>query len=163
MLLTAKRGVLGAWLTAVAMLFILVGLTVLPPFLSEEMRKMVMELFAPVCHQMPGRSFSYQTIPLAVCHRCTGIYSGLAAASLIYPYTRVYHKWLWRNSQWMLLLVVAPMTADWMGALMGWWPNTVSSRLLTGGIFGLGAGYYVTTGLVQGAAYISNRLSVRFR
>lgn len=35
------------------------------------------QLFAPVCHQNPGRSLWINGAPMAVCERCFGIYSGL--------------------------------------------------------------------------------------
>jgi uncharacterized membrane protein len=35
------------------------------------------QLFAPVCHQAPGRSLWLNGAPMAVCERCFGLYSGL--------------------------------------------------------------------------------------
>ena len=36
--------------------------------------------FSFFCHQSPERSFALAGLPLAVCHRCSGIYLGLFAA-----------------------------------------------------------------------------------
>ncbi|HXV77733.1 MAG TPA: DUF2085 domain-containing protein [Candidatus Polarisedimenticolaceae bacterium] len=33
-------------------------------------------LYAPVCHQLPERSFAVGEHPLSVCARCTGLYAG---------------------------------------------------------------------------------------
>jgi len=32
---------------------------------------------------------------------------------------------------------------DWLGDIVGWWANTQVSRMLTGALFGLVAGYYL--------------------
>jgi uncharacterized membrane protein len=34
-------------------------------------------VFAPLCHQAPGRSLWLNGAPMAVCERCFGLYSGL--------------------------------------------------------------------------------------
>ena len=34
-------------------------------------------VFAPLCHQNPGRSLWFNGAPMAVCERCFGLYSGL--------------------------------------------------------------------------------------
>ncbi|MCA9605539.1 MAG: DUF2085 domain-containing protein [Myxococcales bacterium] len=39
-------------------------------------------IFSGLCHQDPARSFAIDGHPMAVCHRCTGIYFGLAAGAL---------------------------------------------------------------------------------
>ena len=38
-----------------------------------------------VCHQLTERSFALLATPLPVCARCTGIYTGAAAAALLVP------------------------------------------------------------------------------
>jgi hypothetical protein len=49
--------------------------------------------FAPVCHQIAGRSFHLHGVPLAVCARCLGIYAGVVAAA-IHP-LKVRTMWIW--------------------------------------------------------------------
>ena len=38
-------------------------------------------VFRPLCHQLPARSFHVAGGVLPVCHRCTGLYVGLAAGA----------------------------------------------------------------------------------
>ena len=48
----------------------------------------VYKTFSYLCHQIPERSFHLAGHKFAVCSRCTGLYSGFALATLIYPLTR---------------------------------------------------------------------------
>ena len=40
-------------------------------------------VFRPGCHQLVERSFAWGDAPFAVCHRCFGVYAGLALGGLI--------------------------------------------------------------------------------
>lgn len=42
----------------------------------------IYEAFHTICHQLPERSFHLAGEPLAVCHRCTGLYVGFLAGLL---------------------------------------------------------------------------------
>lgn len=89
-------------------------------------------LFSRICHQMPERSFALAGFPLAVCHRCFGIYLGLAFGSLITRLPGI----LKRRRAWILAATI-PMLADAALPLIGVGNNTPSSRFATGLIFGL--------------------------
>lgn len=41
--------------------------------------------FSHICHQQKCRSFTISGVQLAVCSRCTGIYSGFLAGVLLFP------------------------------------------------------------------------------
>ncbi|MDX1740203.1 MAG: DUF2085 domain-containing protein, partial [Rhodothermales bacterium] len=41
----------------------------------------------------------------------------------------------------VLALSLIPLGVDWTGDALGFWTNTMLSRLLTGAVFGLTAGY----------------------
>ncbi len=84
-------------------------------------------VFDPVCHQMAGRSFFCFGHPLAACHRCMGLYSGLAAGFLMWPYCHRLREFLLARPR-TLLIFFAPMAIDW--TLMGL--NTPASRFATG-------------------------------
>ena len=43
----------------------------------------------------------------------------------------------------ILLAAALPAGVDWIGDVMGWWTNTPASRMATGGIFGIIAGYFL--------------------
>ena len=60
-----------------ALTVLVLFLALLPPFVSEKWRAVVMHAFSPVCHQMSARSPFLGGVQIAVCDRCIGIYLGL--------------------------------------------------------------------------------------
>jgi uncharacterized membrane protein len=91
-------------------------------------------VFAPVCHQISARSFELLGLPLAVCHRCFGIYLGLFLGSLIR------NPWMHRSPRtrrrWVLA-AIAPLAFDALLPWSGLWDNTPASRFATGLLFGI--------------------------
>jgi uncharacterized membrane protein len=108
----------------------------------------VYQAFSYVCHQLPLRSFHLAGHPLAVCARCTGLYAGFAAASLIYPLARSVQRSDTPSRLW-LLLAIAPMAIDLGLDFLGLWQNTHLSRLATGLLLGSTAAFFVIPGLVD--------------
>ncbi|MFP4227238.1 MAG: DUF2085 domain-containing protein [Salinivenus sp.] len=121
----------------------LLGLALLPPVVSPGLRAVLMEGFSSVCHQLPDRSPHVQGIAFAVCDRCLGIYTGLVLGTAVTG---------WRWAAWAavrrwgllpLLLVLVPVGVDWVGPVLGLWESTPLSRVLTGGLAGVGGGAFV--------------------
>lgn len=83
-------------------------------------------LYAPICHQIPERSFVCFTEPLAVGHRCTGLYSGFLAGLLAWPFLHRWRVWLLDRPRWILLFF-APMAVDVFLV-----SNTALTRFATG-------------------------------
>ncbi len=82
-------------------------------------------LFGKVCHQLPERSLHWLGEPVAVCHRCLGIYVGFAAGLALLPAWRALTRFLLANPRRVAFFLV-PMVLD---VVLG---NTPESRLLTG-------------------------------
>lgn len=137
------------WSAALGAGLLLVGLAALPPFAGAELRASLMQAFAPVCHQMPGRSFAVGGTPLAVCHRCIGLYAGLPLAAISFPWLRRWEGALDRNARWVLVGAALPLAIDWSGLHLGLWVNTAASQVLTGVVFGGAVGLYLTRALVR--------------
>jgi uncharacterized membrane protein len=108
----------------------------------------VYHAFSYVCHQLPERSFHLLGHPLAVCSRCTGLYSGFAIASLMYPLVRSLSRTETPARRWLLLAAV-PMAVDVGLDVIGVWQNTYYSRLATGLLLGSIAAFYVIPGMID--------------
>jgi uncharacterized membrane protein len=89
--------------------------------------------FSGVCHQIPERSFVFAGFPFAVCHRCSGIYLGFLAGSLIknpfiYRSRKIRCSWIFAS--------IAPLVLDVLLPFAGIVESTPLSRFLTGLLFG---------------------------
>ena len=82
-------------------------------------------LLHAVCHQIPERSFHWHGVPLAACHRCTGLYLGFALGVALWPHVRGAAAWLSAHPRWVAAFFV-PLLVD---VLLG---NTPLSRFATG-------------------------------
>ena len=143
-----------------------IGLPVLAPVLmwlgAAQAGNLIYRLFAPLCHQLPERSFflfgpqatySFQqlqsilgTVParyigsatlgykIAVCERDVAIYGAMLLGGIAFSGLRHVIKPLPVK---VFLLLIAPMAIDGFGQLFGAWTSTWLSRVLTGGLFGI--------------------------
>lgn len=142
------RGWLG-WSVALALSSVIVGLALLPPFVGETARGLVMQAFAGVCHQLPGRSPQIGGVALAVCDRCMGIYGGLAGGVLGFAIVARWRADVYRHAGRVLAGALVPLTVDWAGPVFGLWTNVPLSRAVTGAVFGAAAGYLLARVAVQ--------------
>lgn len=150
---TAEKTFWMAWLGVFGVALLPALLATLPPFLGVEGRAVVMNAFARFCHQMPSRSPHLLGVQLAVGHRTYGMLVGLALGSLAVLFLLRWTGVLDRYMPRVLAAAALPMAVDWGLGVLGLWANTPLSRMLTGGLFGLVAGYYVTQGLVPTQAF----------
>lgn len=142
-------GLSKGWWVAFVATTLLVVLAMLPPFLPVGERGFLYLLFSGLCHQIAERSPHLMDIPLAVCHRCFGAYVALPLAAIAFPLVRRWDAHLNRRAAVLLTLSIIVPGVDWLGGMMDLWTNTPLSRLLTGGIFGLVAGYFLTRALSE--------------
>jgi uncharacterized membrane protein len=105
-------------------------------------------LFAPVCHQIPGRSFTFCGFPLAVCARCLGIYSGFLAGLAVYPAARGFSR-VAVPGIWLFLLFSVPIGFDFVGGVLGLWASPNALRFATGLVWGLLLPFYFLTGTAE--------------
>jgi uncharacterized membrane protein len=137
------------WASAVACTATLVVLSALPPFVPPPVRAILMEAFSPFCHQLPLRSPHLDGVQLAACHRCIGLYWGLLLGTLSLGLLYDKRTTLRRYAPFVVGASVLPLSIDWGGDAIGLWVNTPLSRFLTGGLFGLVAGYYLAHAIVE--------------
>ncbi|MEM1125418.1 MAG: DUF2085 domain-containing protein [Bacteroidota bacterium] len=138
------------WLGALGALAVLLLMAAAPPWLSADGQRLMRAAFAWVCHQLPDRSPAIDGVTLAVCHRCWGIYLGLLAGLLAGGFYRLRTPDPKTGPDTRLLLVasLAPAGVDWGLGLLGVWVNTPTSRLVTGALFGVAAGYILARELI---------------
>lgn len=108
----------------------------------------IYKAFTYVCHQIPERSFHLAGHKFGVCSRCTGLYSGLAFATLIYPLTRPLKHTETPRIFW-LFLAAAPLAIDFLLGYFSIWANTDLSRVVTGALLGSVAVFYIVPGLIE--------------
>ena len=105
-------------------------------------------LFAPVCHQLPGRSFFFRGFPLAVCARCLGIYVGSLAGLVLYPFIRGFSRIALPAGR-LFLLASFPIGLDFAGGLLGLWSSPNELRFATGLLWGPILPFYFITGVTE--------------
>ncbi len=136
----------GGLVLAIAAILLL-GLS--PPFLPSKWGALVMHVFAPVCHQMSVRSPHIGEIQIAFCDRCTGIYLGLVIGVLVVPLLWSWCRCIQRRALSLLLGATGLLGLDWIGPILGTWPNVPISRFVTGGILGVVVGLLAGVGLLR--------------
>lgn len=97
------------------------------------------QLFEALCHQNPARSFWINGRPMAVCSRCLGIYVGFAAGWLLLPglaFINYGNRWSYKG---IALAIALLNIADIVGNILGFWQNTLVSRLVFGVLLGCSA------------------------
>jgi uncharacterized membrane protein len=137
--------------TATLALFVLALIVAAPLLLAhghELAGLAIYQSFSPACHQIPGRSFYVAGHPLAVCARCAGLYAGLAAGVLLFPFMRSLRSTETPARFW-LFVAAAPTVLDFSLGLFGIWQNTHLSRFLTGALLGAVAAFFIVPGLVD--------------
>ncbi|MDR0842309.1 MAG: DUF2085 domain-containing protein [Acidobacteriota bacterium] len=92
--------------------------------------------FSRFCHQNPVRSFAILQYPMAVCHRCAGIYLGLFLGTVFAPRVLRWSRKSLRMRRLLILAAVVPLALDALLPFTGLWRGMWQSRLLTGFVFG---------------------------
>jgi uncharacterized membrane protein len=94
------------------------------------------QAFFNFCHQIPDRSFWINGQPMAVCSRCFGIYAGFGLSWAALPLW----SWLKISKQFpvkkIALAAVLINFFDIIGNILGFWENTLVSRLALGWLIG---------------------------
>ena len=87
-------------------------------------------------------------VPLAVCARCTGIYTGFLAGAVLYAFLvpvgrdRVPHIR-------MLGFAAAPMAAEFILSHLGLWTSSNTVRAFTGAALGFCLAFFLIPGVVN--------------
>ncbi len=126
------------WLVVVVLIF----LTPYLAHLGSPVAKFLYLLFKPTCHQRPDRSFFLWGHKMAVCARCTGIYTSLLFWGTIFGILLALKK-VKPLPLWGLALLLLPTAIDGGTQLIDLRESTNLLRLITGHLTGLAIVWYV--------------------
>lgn len=102
--------------------------------------------FSCICHQAPERVFRILDFPLAVCHRCSGIYLGFFLGALLK--NNGLHRSPGTRRNW-ILAAACPLVFDALAPYWGLWTNTSWTRFATGLAFGILASSLLVQGIAE--------------
>ena len=138
------------------------GIVVAPALHAEypEISSGVYRCYAPICHQIEGRSFHLFGAKLAVCSRCSSIYLSFFISLLLLPLVRDLSALRVPRRSWVLLAVL-PMVIDVGLTLTGLYASSPLMRALTGGLFGLILPLYIVPPLLEGISQLRNQYIAR--
>ena len=105
-------------------------------------------LFSYMCHQISDRSFYIDGEQFGVCSRCFGVYFGLLAGFIVYPFWRQLDEIEPIPRVWLFLSLI-PISIDWSLGVFGIWENTHLSRFVTGLILGIACATFIMPALIE--------------
>lgn len=137
-------------------------LIVLAPLIPDNLSSFIYLFFSKVCHQDPERSFHLYENKFGVCSRCTGIYAGFLAGTILYP-LKLRLDNFHPPSVLILLAACAFLLSDVFLDVSGIMTNTFLSRVLTGFVLGFVLPFYMIPGFVkffyEVNSYIRNKIN----
>ena len=141
---------LRVWAIAFAVTAVWLITIISPPLLinSGFSASPIYSFFGYICHQIPERSFHILGHQFAVCSRCFGVYCGLLAGIVTYPFWRPIDSVEPLPRFWLFLSMV-PITIDWSLGVFNIWENNHVSRFITGLILGVACAVYIIPALIE--------------
>jgi uncharacterized membrane protein len=114
--------------------------------------------FSSTCHQYNDRSFFIFDSKMAVCSRCTSVYTGFLLGVILYPFIKGYeNKKL--PSIWILLLFALLIMLDAVLDIFGILKNTFISRSISGSLIGILLPFYLIPGTINFTNEIFKKLT----
>lgn len=140
------------WLVLTTSTILFVSLIIAAPLFealgNHDLALSIYHPFGFICHQLPERSFFISGYKLAVCSRCTGLYSGFTGALLLYPLFRSLRLAHTPHRKWLIAAAI-PLIIDFVLKFVGVWENTHTTRFVTGFLLGAVVTFYVMPAVVE--------------
>ena len=147
-----RRQAWRAWVVGLAIAAFWLALILAAPIAKANglvgMSSPIYSFFSYLCHQIDGRSFHVEGEKFAVCSRCFGVYVGLVAGFVAYPFWRRIEN-IEPLPKLSLFLACVPAVIDWSLTVFGIWDNTHLTRFLTGGLLGFACGTFIVPSIVE--------------
>jgi len=122
----------------------------------DEFAEIVYAFFSPLCHQIDSRSFHINGVKLAVCSRCSLIYSGAFLGVILFPF--VYKRNVVKKGNLLLIVAVFPSVVEFLiEKFMG--IEILSFKILSSLWLGVIAGVILTSQIID---MFCSRRSERF-
>jgi uncharacterized membrane protein len=123
----------------------------LAPYLESRrsaLTAFIYAVYAPLCHQIPSRSFACFGHPLAVCGRCLGIYLGFLLGVGLYAVLRGFLEARLPKTE-IFITMSLPIVLDTAANFFHLWMSPNWFRLVLGLIWGTTLPFYFITGLAE--------------
>ena len=118
--------------------------------------ELVYRFFQPVCHQIPGRSFTLFGGTLAVCSRCSSIYFSFFVGVCVYPLLRSLQSPVMPPAV-LLLAAAAPMLLEVLSGAIGLHDVTNATRAATGAVFGVVLPLFIVPAAIEAVCAMTPR------
>ncbi|HZY10883.1 MAG TPA: DUF2085 domain-containing protein [Bacteroidota bacterium] len=113
--------------------------------------------FSKICHQYDSRSLHLFGYKLAVCARCSAIYFGFFIGVLLSPLLK---RDQFSHARYWWVLAILPMVIDVLLDFFGISQSNTSTRLSTGGFFGVLAALILTPIIEEVLNTFTNRFQL---
>ena len=147
-----RKQAVRVWIVGLAVVWVWVLLIVAAPVAKANgftsFSSPLYHFFSYICHQMPERSFHIAAEPFGVCSRCFGVYFGLVAGFVIYPFWQDISEIEPLPRFWLFASMI-PIGIDWSLTVFGIWENNHLSRFVTGLILGVACATYIVPAIVE--------------
>jgi len=117
--------------------------------ISKKAGAVVFIFFSHICHQQEERSFIINDVQLAVCSRCTGIYSGFFAGVILYPLLR---RKINKRQRKLLIIGGSILLTEFIFSHLNIFNSSNLMRLLTGLLPG-----FITSNIFSNAIFDLNK------
>jgi uncharacterized membrane protein len=120
------------------LLFIIIWicLAVLEPILKYSyptVAQYIHNIYAPVCHQIPERSFQINSFPMSFCIRCSGFYLSGALLAVFY----VFRQKIRILPLYFYILLSLPLLSNFLLEKIGLYHDAIFIRFITGILLGI--------------------------
>lgn len=135
------------------------GIYITPVVSSEHISSMIYSFYHSVCHQLPEHSFHTGGSALAVCARCTAIYTAFFLGTIAFPFFRK-HKFSFFFHRYFIIMLALPMIVDVAASWATGYSSTITSRIVSGGFFGFGAALILVPTFLEAVRQLTSTKSI---
>ncbi len=134
------------------------GIYIAPIMWNENAASIFYSLYHSVCHQIPDHSFHIGGSALAVCARCTAIYTAFFLGIIALPFIKKFN-FSFTSHRYFIIILASPMVVDVAASWTTGYSSTITSRVVSGGLFGFGAALLLAPIFIEGIRQLTDSKS----